>query len=360
MFVAWRDLRFARGRFLLIGSVVALITVLVQFLSGLTAGLAAQNVSAILSLPADRVVFSPPAGDGGPDMGDSAVTPDQAAAWAAAPGVGGVEPVGVAQVRVEAGGARVPAALLGVRPGFVAGPALEDHTLEDGTLALSEPAAADLDVRVGDTVSVAGTAYRVATIGGDSWFSHTPVVWGTLHDWQAHAASTGTPDAFATLLAVTGDTDWSAADAGAQTVSESRLGSLVAIGSFRSETGSLLLMVVMLFVVSALVVGAFFTVWSMQRSADVAVLKALGASTRSLVRDAFGQALVVLLVGTGLGTALVALLGSLVGGVLPFVLDPLTTLVPAAAMTALGLVGAATALRSVTSADPLTALGSNR
>ncbi|GAB3684148.1 hypothetical protein GCM10027591_18330 [Zhihengliuella somnathii] len=46
MFVAWRELRFARGRFLLIGAVVALITLLVGFLSGLTGGLAAQNVSA--------------------------------------------------------------------------------------------------------------------------------------------------------------------------------------------------------------------------------------------------------------------------------------------------------------------------
>lgn len=46
MFVAWRDLRFARGRFVLIGSVVALITLLVGFLDGLTGGLAAQNVPA--------------------------------------------------------------------------------------------------------------------------------------------------------------------------------------------------------------------------------------------------------------------------------------------------------------------------
>jgi ABC-type dipeptide/oligopeptide/nickel transport system permease subunit len=38
MFVAWRDMRFATGRFVLIGAVVTLITLLVGFLSGLTAG----------------------------------------------------------------------------------------------------------------------------------------------------------------------------------------------------------------------------------------------------------------------------------------------------------------------------------
>lgn len=98
----------------------------------------------------------------------------------------------------------------------------------------------------------------------------------------------------------------------------------------------------------------------MQRSSDVAVLKALGASTRSLVRDALGQALVVLGIGIGVGTVVVVVLGALAGQVLPFVLSPLTTLLPALVMSVLGLAGAATALRSVTSADPLTALGSNR
>ena len=166
--------------------------------------------------------------------------------------------------------------------------------------------------------------------------------------------------AFATVLAVTGTPDWAATNAAADTVSHPPLLSLTAIGAFRSEIGSLLLMVAMLFGISALVIGAFFTVWTMQRRGDIAILKALGASTRSLVRDALGQALVVLILGVGVGIGLVALLGVLAGTALPFVLSPLTTLLPAVIMIALGLAGAAFALRSVTTADPLTALGSNR
>jgi putative ABC transport system permease protein len=116
----------------------------------------------------------------------------------------------------------------------------------------------------------------------------------------------------------------------------------------------------MLFGVSALVVGAFFTVWTMQRAGDVAVLKALGASQGSLVRDALGQALVVLVAGIGVGIVIVVVLGALADDVLPFLLSPLTTVLPAAVMVVLGLAGAAVALRTVTRADPLTALGSNR
>ena len=84
MFVALRDLRFARGRFVLIGSVVALITVLVGFLSGLTGGLAIQNVSGVLSLPADRLVFSAPTvtaptdGTTSPSFSESSITEQMA------------------------------------------------------------------------------------------------------------------------------------------------------------------------------------------------------------------------------------------------------------------------------------------
>ena len=65
-----------------------------------------------------------------------------------------------------------------------------------------------------------------------------------------------------------------------------------------------------LFAISALVIGAFFTVWTIQRSGDVAVLKALGASTATLLKDALGQAVVLLAAGTALGTALAAGLGA--------------------------------------------------
>ncbi len=44
-----------------------------------------------------------------------------------------------------------------------------------------------------------------------------------------------------------------------------------------------------LFAISALVIGTFFTVWTIQRNGDVAVLKAPGASTPNLLKDALGQ-----------------------------------------------------------------------
>ncbi|MEU8241064.1 FtsX-like permease family protein [Actinoplanes missouriensis] len=97
------------------------------------------------------------------------------------------------------------------------------------------------------------------------------------------------------------------------------------------------------------------------RSGDVAVLKALGASTAWLLRDALGQAVVLLTTGTLTGTALAAAAGALVSGTsVPFQLSAATMLVPATVMVVLGVLGAALSIRRITSVDPLTALGSAR
>lgn len=350
MYVAWRDLRSARGRFALIGAVVALITLLVGFLSGLTGGLAAQNVSAVLALPGDRLVLKP-AGDEAATFADSRIDDATVAAWRAAPGVRAVTPVGITQTRAAGPAASGGIALFGAdSPGA---PPRDDE------VALSAGAATTLGVVVGDEVTIAGSPYRVERVGDDSWYSHTPVVSMTASAWAGvdrRLGGSGLP----TVLAVSGGHDTSDVAAATGTTASSRLASLTALPTFRSEIGSLALMIALLFVVSALVVGAFFTVWTMQRAGDVAVLKALGASTPALLRDALGQALVVLLIGVGAGIALTAAFGALAGGALPFVLSPLTTLAPAVVMIALGVLGAAVSLRIVTASDPLTALGSTR
>ncbi len=353
MYVAWRDLRFARGRFALIGAVVALITLLVGFLSGLTGGLAAQNVSAVLALPGDRLVLQPTA-DAAATFAESAIDDSTVAAWRAAPGVESVTAVGISQARAEGPGGSAGVALFGLdSPAFGVSAAGVDE------VGLSSAAATALGAGVGDTVTLAGGVFRVSSIGADLSYSHTPVLALTPGAWRALDERLGGTGA-ATVLAVTGTPAWDEVAAETGTTASAPFSSLTALPTFRSEIGSLALMIAMLFGVSALVVGAFFTVWSMQRAGDVAVLKALGASTPALVRDALGQALVVLVLGVGVGIGLTALLGALAGGALPFVLNPLTTLAPAAIMIALGLAGAAVSLRTVTSSDPLTALGSAR
>ncbi|MFD7921447.1 ABC transporter permease [Streptomyces sp. NPDC059740] len=362
MFVAWRDLRFAKGRFALMGAVVVLITLLVGLLSGLTAGLGRQNVSAITDLPADEIAFGAPGRGEDLSFSGSTVTEKQWRRWAGAPGVESAEPLGISTTRATAGGASAGVSVFGVRPGsrLVPGGGVDG----DRVVVLSATAADDLGVAAGGTVTLAGRHLSVRAVRGDASFSHTPVVWTTLDTWRRTAPPTGRtggPTAGVIALTTGAGADLAATDRAAGTRTVARDASLSAIGSYTSENGSLQLMRGFLFVISATVIGAFFTVWTIQRSGDVAVLKALGASTAGLLGDALGQAVVLLAGGTLIGSGAAAGLGALLAGsAVPFLLTPATLLVPAAVMVLLGVLGAALSVRRITSVDPLTALGSAR
>ena len=114
-----------------------------------------------------------------------------------------------------------------------------------------------------------------------------------------------------------------------------------------------------LLVISALVVGAFFAVWTIQRRHDVAVLKAMGASTRYLVTDALSQAAIVLASAAVVGGAAAYLFGQLIEDTVPFVSSIGTTVLPLSGLVIVGLAGAALAIRSITKVNPLNALGGN-
>lgn len=363
MLVARKDLRYAKGRFALMGSVIVLIALLVGLLSGLTAGLGRENTSAVTDLPVDRLSFAAPAEGEGISFTDSRVEERTWREWAEVPGIDRADPLGIAMTRARAGDTTRSLAAFGVPPASSLAP---EGRLDDSHAVLSEGAAEDLGgLSVGDTFRLGERELRVSAIEGEAMYSHTPVVWTSHDSWQDVAAPGAGSTAHATVIALrTGDgVDGGTLDEadrrlGTQTVS--RADSLDAIGSYASENGSLQLMRGFLFAISALVIGAFFTVWTIQRSADVAVLKALGASTGYVLRDALGQAVVLLVGGVGLGTGLAALLGGAVRDQVPFVLDVTTVTTPALVMTVLGLLGAALAIRRVTSVDPLIALGSAR
>lgn len=359
MFVAWRDLRFARGRFTLIVSVVILITLLIGMLSGLMTGLRGQNISAIEALTADRIVFSAPASGASLSYSDSVINAQQFKDWQQGSDGADLQPIGIAMGKISADDAQLSVSLFGVQPDFADAP-VSVVPQQAGELVLSQEAGKKLHVSPGDALTISGTRYTVAAIAGDAWFSHTPVVWMNLADWQAYSAATGSPDAYATVLAVSG-VDSAVADAlnqQAGTLTTSVKDSFIAIGGYSSENGSLLMMLGMLLLISGLVIGAFFTVWTIQRTSDIAILKALGASTRTLVLDALGQATVVLAIGVGIGIALTVILGQLAEQAVPFVINLTTTALPGALMIALGLIGAVFALRTIVTSDPLTAIGS--
>lgn len=363
MFVAIRDIRFAKGRFALMIAVVALVTALIVILTGLTAGLGADNISAVAALPADHVALATGSNDA--TFANSTVHADQWQRWAQVGGVESASPLGITQTRLTAGAGSKAVALFGVEPDTPLAPAVSTGRGLDGTPAevvISSGLAADLGIGTGDHVTLAdGTAATVAGVGGSAAYGHTPVMWLPLKEWQRVAPANGGRDtATAIVLATSGKVDLAAADDAIGTETLTIGAAATTIGGYAAENGSLTMIRVFLFAISALVVGAFFTVWTVQRKPEVAVLKALGASTRYLLRDALSQALIVLVLAGIAGAVVGTAVGALAAAAVPFVLDAPTVVVPVLVMVAVGVAGASLAIRRLTSIDPLLALGAAR
>lgn len=357
MYLALRDIRFAKGRFALMGSVVALITLLLVMLSGLTAGLANQSTSGIEKLNATTIAFGAPEGDEPKaSYTESQVSADQLRTWQQADGVVNAEALGISQARIQSGGT-ANAAVFGAVPDS----ALAPDQLSTGSAVVSNQLAIDLGLTVGDTASINGTDLQVAAIIEDQWYSHTPVVWTTLTDWQ-DLSRVSDPEVIGTVIAATYDDATGQlpdVDRTAGTTSTTKTESFSALASFGSENGSLKMMQGFLYGISALVIVAFLTVWTVQRTRDIAVLKALGGSNKYILGDAMTQAAIVLIAGASIG-GILGLGGGLIAvQAAPFTVSPATTLVPIIGIVLLGLAGSVLAVRRVTKIDPLIALGGN-
>ncbi|WP_433614369.1 FtsX-like permease family protein [Dactylosporangium sp. CA-139114] len=374
MFLALRELRFARWRFALMGSVVALIAILVVLLSGLSSGLVNDGVSGLQRLPVTAFAFDQHTKLDSA-FSRSVVNSRQADAWRRQPGVLDAALFGNMLVNARSErGVPIDLALFGVEPGSFLAPAAAEGTGLGGPdgIVVSQTAI-KAGLRLGDTVTIDRIGTRLTVVGatGDQrTFGHVDVAYLPLAAWQRLHQGVGpgeelrasaTTEATAVAIRADRDVDLAAGDAAAGTTSFRTAEAYGASPGYTAETSTLRLIQVFLYAISALVVGAFFTVWTINRRHELAVLRAMGAARSYLLRDGLIQALVILGAAIGAGVAVgVGLGGAISGGAVPFAIEAPAVAVAAVLLAVLGLAGAACAIVRVAAIDPLTALGAQR
>ncbi|MCD6639755.1 MAG: ABC transporter permease [Nocardioides sp.] len=375
-FLALRELSFARGRFALMGAVVALVAVLMVLLSGLSAGLVNDGVSGLQKLPVTSLAFQHDVEESSA-YSRSIVTTDAVEPWREQPGVAAAAPFGNTLVNGRTdSGVEIDLALFGVELGSFLDPDVEDGSrlAGDGEVVISA-SAAEQGIDVGDTIVLepSGMELRVVgTLAGQHTFGHVDIAYLSLRSWQEARAGVRAGDEVpdrvyreATAVAVQaddgGNVDLAAGDAAAKTTSMTLEDSFGASPGYTAETSTLQLIQAFLYAISALVVGAFFTVLTIQRRGEIAVLRAMGASKRYLLQESLLQSVVLLVVSAAVGIGVGLGMGVAVSATeMPFALEPWPIAGATLLLLGLGVAGAAVAVLRITRVDPLTALGGNR
>lgn len=374
MFIGLRDIFFAKGRFALIAAVVALLTLLLVMLTGLTGGLGKQNTAALESLNVDRVVFGS-LGSNDPEISftSSSVNAVEEQQWAEQNGISQVTPLGISQTTAEGPQASAAVAVFGIPAESsllkqsVGEATSGSASLADNRVVIAESVAQDTGLAAGDSLTLSGNTFEVGGIVDTTYYSHTPVVWASTENWQKighiQPATDSRSETVGTVLAVSApdadDALFNKVADQSRTLAVTTKDSLTGLAAYQSERGSLQAMQGFLYGISALVTLSFLTVWTIQRTRDLAVLRALGGSTGYLLKDALNQAAIILLIGAGTGALLGWGLGALAQNALPFQLDVLTVVAPALGIWVIGLIGALIATSRITKIDPMIALGGN-
>ena len=372
MRLAIAEMRRNLGRFGAIIGAVVLIVFLVLVLNALADGLYYGATGAIRTGGADLYVFSK---DGRKQVARSSLPVSSAATVAAVPGVDEVGAVGVLQGTGQGPKGVIDLALIGYVPDRPGGPA----RAASGRLPRpGEPFAGAADtslrdkgVRLGDTITFSGSSRPITVVGftADSRYELQPTVWTTVDTWRTVRdearpelqGKQGDVQALAVRVA-SGTSIGATADAidaalGGATETITRSATILALPGVEAQRSTFDQIINTTFVVAAIVIALFFALITLEKRTQLAILKAVGASSRYLAAGILVQSLLVCVAGLAVGIVLSRLVAVVLPATVPVIFRAATAATVVAGTLVAGALGAAFSFRRVTRLDPASALG---
>lgn len=364
MFLALTEMRRAKVRFGLLAGAVGLLVFLILFQQALLSGLINQFIGAIKNQSGEVLVFNEQARK---NLEGSIILPPQQAAIAEVEGVEAASPLGEATFTVTAGGDELDAVLFGYvldQPGAPTS-LIEGRLVQAANEAVASEKDRDAGFDIGDVVTVEpdGAAITIVGIARDINYSVQPVLFVDFDTFEA-AKRTRNPDAEQILPSAIAVkvADGSTAAQVAQRINDqvdgvealTRQEAVDGSPGVSSVRTSFTVILGLFYLVVPLVTGLFFLIVTFQKASALTLLRAIGASARSLVWSLLVQVVIVMTIGSlvAFGLYSVAIQGVANLGVRVEVMPAVVT---SLVVLALALLTSLVAVRRVLRLDPLSA-----
>lgn len=370
MFLALKELRHSKTRFLMIAIIFLLISWLVFILAGLGNGLSTLAASAFKTMNADYVVFEQGSKH---SMSKSLLSNELTAKLKAMPGVDDASPMGIIMAAAikenrNSDEDKIDVAIIGIEPGSFLEPELMDGTgLSNSQTrnAIVNENLKDEGFKLGDTFELDGSKESL-TIAGfvkNQTYNHVAAVFIPISEWRklafaAPGSDKGIKDPVNAIMLQGKDIDPSAINEqlpGTDTVT--RATAVQGIPGYKEESGTIMMMLGFLFVICAFIIGAFFYVFTMQKSNQFGVMKAIGAKNGFLSKTVVSQVFVLSLSSIIAGILLTYGTAAILPKGMPFILDPKLVIAYSIALLVIALLSSLVSVRMILKIDPLKALG---
>jgi putative ABC transport system permease protein len=378
-YLAFKEIWRYRGRFFLFSLVIALITALVLFIAALAGGLATANRQFLDKLDADLLIYQE---NVNLQATASRLNTAKLKAVRRLEQVAAAGPLAFSTTKIALADGRqlVDVSLIGVQPGqpgdppLLQGPGFQADGRNE--VIIDDVLAKGTGLKPGDRLTVKSIqgvdeksfTLKVVAISDERKYFFQPSIIVPLETWdklRPQPAVTNTPgellfNVIAVKLKSTAEiipaTQSLQQRVDGVEVAEKE-SAIMAIPGYTAQQNTLNTQQGFSLLIGVLVLGGFFQIQTLQKVAQIGMLKAIGSPNRTVALAALLQIVIVTITGVfigGLGTLLLAL--GMPGNV-PILFSGNAVLSAIAALLLIGPIGGLVSVRLALKIDPLTAIG---
>ncbi len=379
VYLAFKELWRYKGRFFLIGLVIALITTLVLFIAGLAEGLGAGNKEYLEKLNADLILYQAGVDLSIPSSRLSHALLNDVRRIEGVKAVGslgfsnasiipadGSEPLDISLIGVESG-----------KPGEP--PALQGQSLagrRDKIATIDRNVALRTGLAVGDTFTLksiqgAQEEFFTLTVTGITdgrQYSIQPSIFVPHLTWDRIKSKANVDDDSSSLIYnnIAVQLDSPANQTAMTQLLETRLRDVVAIDrqtayentpGYSAQQSTLNTQRIFTMLIGVLVVGGFFQIQTLQKVAQTGMLKAVGVPNITIILAFIVQIFSITVLGVAIGSIGTLLLSLSFPVTIPIVFTQQSVVAAVASLLIIGPLGGLVSLRILLNVEPLTALG---
>ncbi|MGM9929524.1 MAG: ABC transporter permease [Bacillus sp. (in: firmicutes)] len=370
MFLALKELKHGKLRFMMIGLILVLISWLVFILSGLGNGLSTLSAATLKNMDTDYVAYE----KGSSFSFSKSLLPEEvmipikedANVKAATPF--GASMGSVLQEDAPADADKEDVAILGIEPGsFLEPTVIEGSQLsaDDSMKVIANDTLRNAGYEVGDVLILDGSTEKMEIAGfvENETYNHVTSIFVTMDKWRAYTfAAPGSDNGIenpVNAIVLQGENinpaklDKEISSLETATKKEAVNG----MPGYTAENGTITMMLVFLLAISAFVIAVFFYVLTLQKTNQFGIMKAMGANNSFLGKAIVSQVFVLSLISIAVGIALTYGTAAILPEAMPFALDTKLMIIYAIVLLLISILSSLMSVRKIVKIDPLTAMG---
>ena len=364
MFLAWKEIRYAKTRFSLIVGVLVLVSYLVYFLTGLAFGLAQDNRTSVDKWEAQAIVLADEANSNiKMSVLPQGLIQDIEADDVAILGQSASVVSRDEQTEAEQEDNRISVTFFGIDleqflvPNIIEGEMFNEDFEAVADISLKE----EYDIEIGDVLNIAGNDEQVTVVGftENARFNVAPVLYTTISTYQdVRFEAIDDSDEGRVSAFIIRDDDLDSVELGNEDLELLTISEYIEeIPGYTAQVLTFALMIIFLIIIAAVVIGIFMFVLTVQKSSMFGVMKAQGISTKYIATSVVSQTFILAVIGVLIGLVLTIATAMVLPSVVPFAFNWYYNLIITVLIVLFALLGAFFSVRTVVKIDPLEAIG---